>query len=58
MWAKSFSVNCFPYYSDRLLGEFDFRYNNRKVTDGERAQSALKGFDGKRLTYKTTYHEN
>jgi transposase-like protein len=36
----------------RYLAEFDFRYNNRKVTDGERALQALKGFDGKRLTYK------
>jgi transposase-like protein len=35
----------------RYLGEFDFRYNNRKVTDGERALQALKGFEGKRLTY-------
>lgn len=38
----------------RYLGEFDFRYNNRKVTDGERALQALKGFEGKRLTYKAT----
>jgi transposase-like protein len=36
----------------RYLGEFDFRYNERQVTDGERAAKALKGFDGKRLTYK------
>lgn len=36
----------------RYLGEFDFRYNERKVTDGERAQTALKGFDGKRLMYR------
>jgi hypothetical protein len=36
----------------RYLGEFDFRYNERHVTDGERAQKALAGFDGKRLTYK------
>jgi transposase-like protein len=36
----------------RYLSEFDFRYNNRKVTDGERALEALKGFEGKRLTYK------
>jgi transposase-like protein len=36
----------------RYLAEFDFRYNNRKVTDGERALQALKGFEGKRLTYK------
>lgn len=36
----------------RYLAEFDFRYNNRKVTDGERALQALKGFEGKRLMYK------
>ncbi len=42
----------------RYLGEFDFRYNEREVTDGERAQKALAGFDGKRLTYKTTNREN
>ncbi len=42
----------------RYLSEFDFRYNNRETTDGERALEALKGFDGKRLTYKTTNCEN
>jgi transposase-like protein len=36
----------------RYLGEFDFRYNGRHVTDGERASEALKGFEGKRLMYK------
>jgi len=36
----------------RYLSEFDFRYNERKVTDGERAEKALRGFEGKRLTYK------
>lgn len=36
----------------RYLSEFDFRYNERKVTDGERALNALKGIEGKRLTYK------
>jgi transposase-like protein len=36
----------------RYLSEFDFRYNERKVTDGERAQTALKGFEGKRLMYR------
>jgi len=36
----------------RYLSEFDFRYNNRKVTDQERALEALKGFEGKRLLYK------
>jgi transposase-like protein len=34
------------------LGEFDFRYNARQVTDGERAQGALKGIEGKRLMYR------
>lgn len=36
----------------RYVGEFDFRYNNRKITDGERTAIALKGSEGKRLTYR------
>jgi transposase-like protein len=36
----------------RYLGEFDFRYNERQTTDLERAQKALKGFEGKRLMYR------
>ncbi len=38
----------------RYLAEFDFRYNNRTslgVEDTERAARALKGVEGKRLTY-------
>ena len=38
----------------RYLAEFDFRYNNRSklgVEDAERAALALKGIEGKRLTY-------
>jgi transposase-like protein len=42
----------------RYLSEFDFRYNERKVTDGERAQTALKGIEGKRLTYKQPIGKN
>ncbi|MEX2643114.1 MAG: IS1595 family transposase [Acetobacterales bacterium] len=38
----------------RYLGEFDFRYNERKVSDAERALIALKGIEGKRLTYRRT----
>jgi len=34
------------------LAEFDHRYNQRKVTDGERTVSALKLAEGKRLTLK------
>ncbi|MDQ3686864.1 MAG: IS1595 family transposase [Acidobacteriota bacterium] len=36
----------------RYLSEFDFRFNLRKVEDGERTLEALKGFEGKRLMYK------
>jgi hypothetical protein len=38
----------------RYVGEFDFRYNHRSglgVSDAERAIAALRGIDGKRLTY-------
>ena len=38
----------------RYLGEFDFRYNTRDVTDLERAVLAAKGIQGKRLTYRRT----
>jgi transposase-like protein len=36
----------------RYCAEFDFRYNTRSMTDGERAALALKGAEGKRLTYR------
>ena len=38
----------------RYCAEFDFRYNTRGITDGERADAALKGIVGKRLTYRRT----
>ncbi len=38
----------------RYCSEFDFRYNTRTMTDGERAALALKGGEGKRLTYRRT----
>ncbi len=38
----------------RYLGEFDFRYNTRHVTDFERAAIAAKGIQGKRFTYRRT----
>jgi transposase-like protein len=46
-----------PAHLRRYLTEFDFRYNNRTalgVTDAERAAKALKGIEGKRLTYRRT----
>ena len=36
----------------RYLAEFDFRYNTRKISDGERVVLAVKGGEGKRLTYR------
>lgn len=36
----------------RYLCEFDFRYNTRKINDHERASEALKGIEGKRMTYR------
>jgi transposase-like protein len=40
-------------YLQQYLHEFDFRYNNRKVTDMERASLAVKATEGKRLTLRT-----
>jgi transposase-like protein len=36
----------------RYLAEWDFKWNTRKMKDGERAELALKGAEGKRLTYR------
>lgn len=44
-------------HTDRYLAEFDFRQNTRTklgYTDTDRAEIALKGVVGKRLTYRTT----
>jgi transposase-like protein len=38
----------------RYTAEFDFRYNTKSMGDGERADEALKGIEGKRLTYRPT----
>ena len=35
----------------KYLGEFEFRYNARKVEDAERVAMAIRKADGKRLTY-------
>ena len=35
----------------RYIGEFDFRYNHREITDEERFLVALQGISGKRLLY-------
>jgi transposase-like protein len=49
--------HCKERYLHRYLAEFDFRYSNRirlGIDDVARADRALKGVKGKRLTYQTT----
>jgi hypothetical protein len=36
-------------YVGQYLGEFDFRYNTRKISDGQRTIAGLKKVTGKRL---------
>jgi transposase-like protein len=38
----------------RYLAEFDFRYNARHISDGQRTLLALQGAEGKRLKYRET----
>lgn len=48
---------CSEQHLKRYLAEFEFRHNNRTglgVNDGERTAKALKGAEGKRLTYRPT----
>ena len=42
-----------PRHLDRYLDEQIFRYNERENEDGPRFIEAVKGADGKRLTYKS-----
>jgi transposase-like protein len=37
---------------DRYINEFAFRWDNRKIADGERMVEAVVGAEGKRLVYK------
>lgn len=49
--------HCAEKHLHRYLAEFDFRYNNRialGVDDVTRAERAVSGIVGKRLTYRTT----
>jgi len=49
--------HCGEQHLQRYLTEFDFRYNHRAalgVSDKDRAEAALKGIPGKRLTYRRT----
>ena len=42
------------HHLHRYLAEFDFRYNRRDVTDGERAAMSVKAAEGKRLMFRAT----
>ncbi len=56
---KGVYQHCSEKHLHRYLAEFDFRYSNRVklgCDDTERADRALKGVKGKRLTYQTTRH--
>jgi ISXO2 transposase-like protein len=47
--------HCSEKHLHRYLAEFDFRYSNRValgIDDSARANNALKGIVGKRLTYR------
>jgi transposase-like protein len=51
---KGVYQHCAEKHLHRYLAEFDFRYNNReklRVDDVARAEAALSGASGKRLTY-------
>jgi hypothetical protein len=50
--------HCGEQHLKRYLAEFDFRYSNRSklgVDDEMRAAIALKGIEGRRLTYRRTH---
>lgn len=55
---KGVYQHCAEKHLHRYLSEFDFRYSNRValgVDDGERADLAVKGAAGKRLTYRQSH---
>jgi transposase-like protein len=49
---KGVYQHCSADHLKRYLAEFDFRYNEREITDCERTAIALQGIKGKRLTYR------
>jgi hypothetical protein len=54
---KGIYEHCGQQHLHRYLAEFDFRYSNRAACgydDDQRADEALKGVTGKRLTYRRT----
>lgn len=56
---KGIYQHCGERHLHRYLAEFDFRYTHRVavgINDAERADLALAGIVGKRLTYRTIVH--
>jgi transposase-like protein len=56
---KGVYQHCKEKHLHRYIAEFDFRYSNRValgINDVARADRALKGIVGKRLTYETPRH--
>jgi hypothetical protein len=54
---KGVYQHCGEAHLHRYLAEFEFRYNHRAAlwfTDIDRTNEALKGIEGKRLTYRRT----
>jgi transposase-like protein len=49
---KGVYQHCSKEHLHRYLADFDFRYNERKIGDLERADCLLAGAIGKRLTYR------
>jgi hypothetical protein len=41
-----------PHCRSLNVHKWDFKWNTRNITDGERAALALKGAEGRRLTYR------
>ena len=55
---KGVYQHCGEKHLQRYLNEFDFRYSNRSalgVDDAERTERAVKGIEGKRLTYRPSH---
>ena len=49
---KGVYQHCGKRHLQRYLAEFDFRYNQREVTDLQRTVTTLRGIEGKRLMYR------
>ena len=55
---KGVYQHCGEKHLHRYLAEFDFRYNHRMalgIGDIDRTKAAIKGIEGKRLTYHQTH---